>query len=121
MNKEVLGLAMLLVASPAGADQADTCAEIPGDALPAKLFYEACQSAQPELACSLYPRGFVEGVGAAEIVLGRKLLCPPPKLSSNQVRDVVLAYLHTHPREREACGMQVVAMAALLGVWGCKR
>ena len=108
------GVAAALAASGAQAERAPS--GHPGPAL-----LEACDA--QDAAQRAYCRGYIEGITDLVMTMGRRspvVACIPPAVTSEQIVDTVIAYLHEHPREAHSYSAAVLVQEAIRKAYRCR-
>ena len=68
--------------------------------------------------CDAYVAGVADALG--ELREDAHVACIPVRVTTDQMRDVVLKYLHDEPQDRELPGGRLT-MRALAKAWPCKK
>jgi hypothetical protein len=109
--KKLPFMAVILMASPAwaasGGDIYTSCASAPGT--------------QAYALCASYINGFVGGVLVDQISNEQATpICLPDKITTDQVREVIIKYAKTNPAALGVISNSFVG-AALMGAFPCKK
>jgi hypothetical protein len=89
----------------------------------ASTIYKDCTSAAntvPDLVCTSYLIGVIDGIAAAQINVLKGLLmyCPPRDLTTAQSHLIIIKYLEDHPEKMHLEGGEVAA-AAFYDAFAC--
>ena len=114
--KWLLTLAALLVSTPAYAQEFDPRDPVTGNGLLA-----ICSLDDPvsRTACGLYVRGLDHMLNTLQVHgQVREIDCSPGSSTSNQKRDVLIAYLRANPQSRHL-GSPLLFMRAMIAAFPC--
>jgi len=105
----VLFAALVVSASPALAQRVS---RVDGNKL-----MSLCRSSDVK-GCDAYVAGVADAL--AEVRDDAHVACIPTRVTTDQLRDVVLKYLHDEPQDRELPGGRL-AVHALAKAWPCRK
>jgi hypothetical protein len=108
MMRAVILLA-LVAATPAAAQRVS---KVDGNKL-----MGLCRSTDVK-GCDAYVAGVADAL--AEVRDDAHVACIPPRVTTDQMRDVVLKYLHDEPQDRQLPGGRLT-VHALAKAWPCKK
>lgn len=118
MMKWLLTLAAVLASPPAYAQDFDPRDPVTGNGL---LYICSQDDPVSRTACGLYIRGLDHMLNTLQVHgQVRQMDCSPDSATSNQKRDVFIAYLKAHPQSRHL-GSSLLFMRAISEAFRCHR